>query len=380
MRFLVFTVLSLSALIISAVVASLLWAFGLASALEATLCAGFILQTLCLGVGAFHLMRTNKALARFAQAAQTHFVTLEETNESLSGGVESLEDRIRVLKRDLVSHLGTHESLPIDASGASSLQQLKPVPPKTASLNSTQSIASAILANRIDLFVQPTVTLPARKTVFYECLSRLRSEAGDTLYPSSYLAHVAQSKLIGTLDNFLLLRCVHIIRKLHRKTPLETFFLNISAASLGDPDFYEQLIDFLAGDKALAEHLVLELQSSDLGALLPVIAPGLSRLKASGYRFALDGAHPNDVDDEIAAQGFGYVKVAARHLTAMEDPQAFVQRAKELGITLIATHVEDEKTLIDLSEFGISHAQGFLIAKPAPWDQIDQQKRLSGAA
>ena len=40
-------------------------------------------------------------------------------------------------------------------------------------------IAKAVDANRIDLYLQPIVTLPQRKVRYYEALSRLRTEDGD---------------------------------------------------------------------------------------------------------------------------------------------------------------------------------------------------------
>ena len=43
-------------------------------------------------------------------------------------------------------------------------------------------IRGAIEANRIDLYLQPIVTLPQRKVRYYEAMSRLRTEAGELLH------------------------------------------------------------------------------------------------------------------------------------------------------------------------------------------------------
>lgn len=368
--------LIISAVCMAAFTGGLLWFFAAAPMIQAVLAGTTIFLLIVVVALVLQVRHMHTALADFADAAQEHILSAQTQNEDLAHVLEGVAARQASLKRDFVEHLASHEGLkPVQAV---SLDQ--PAPAIAAPENPKQSIASAILANRIDLFVQPTVTLPNRKTVFYECLSRLRSEAGDTLYPSAFLEHAKQSKLIGTLDNFLLLRCVHIIRRLHRKAPLETFFLNISASSLRDPEFYEQFIDFLAGDKTLAEHLVLELQASDLETLLPQINTGLDRLAQAGYRFALDGAQPEDVTAALAGQGFGFAKIPARSIVAHEAPGELLHDLKERGVTVIATHVEDDKTLIALSELGVSHAQGYLIAKPAAWDLIDRQKQLSGAA
>lgn len=368
--------LFISAACMAAFTAGLLWFFAAAPMIQAALAGIIVFLLIVVAALGLQVRHMHTALADFADAAQEHILSAQTQNEDLAHVLEGVAARQASLKRDFVEHLASHEGLkPVQAV---SIDQ--PAPGISAPANPKQSIASAILANRIDLFVQPTVTLPNRKTVFYECLSRLRSEAGDTLYPSAFLEHAKQSKLIGTLDNFLLLRCVHIIRRLHRKAPLETFFLNISAASLSDPEFYEQFIDFLAGDKTLAEHLVLELQASDLEALLPQINTGLDRLAQAGYRFALDGAQPEDVTGALAGQGFGFAKIPARSIVAQDAPDAVLGDLKAQGVTVIATHVEDDKTLIALTELGVSHAQGYLIAKPAAWDLIDRQKQLSGAA
>ena len=49
-------------------------------------------------------------------------------------------------------------------------------------------IRSAIDANRIDLYLQPIVTLPQRKVRYYEAMSRLRTETGDVLLAADFIA------------------------------------------------------------------------------------------------------------------------------------------------------------------------------------------------
>lgn len=382
MRTLVLCVLLGSAICISALVGGAVFTFGLAKPFEAAAASAAVFFAACMAMLLAHIRHMDSALRGFEQAAQDHMVAARQQNDDLARELDALGNRFSDLKRDFVAHLAEHANIYSEPAGAMGVgvPTLAAAKPALPAVSPAESIASAIRANRIDLFVQPTVILPSRKTVFYECLSRLRSEAGETLYPNAYLKQAARSRLIGTLDNFLLLRCVHIIRKLYRKTALETFFLNISAASLNDPDFYDQFIDFLSGDRVLPDHLVLELQASDIDDLMPRIGLGLERLRAAGYRFALDGASPGDVSDESASQGFAYIKMPARLIASHDAPQTLMNTAKALGVTVIATHVEDDKTLIDMTEIGVSHAQGFLIAKPTPWDAIDRQKQRLGAA
>jgi len=48
-------------------------------------------------------------------------------------------------------------------------------------------IGKAADANRIDLYLQPIVTLPQRKVRFYEAMSRLRTEEGDIIPAGEFI-------------------------------------------------------------------------------------------------------------------------------------------------------------------------------------------------
>ena len=51
----------------------------------------------------------------------------------------------------------------------------------------TAILKSAIDNNRIDLYLQPVVTLPQRKVRYYEAMTRLRTEDGTLILPSDFL-------------------------------------------------------------------------------------------------------------------------------------------------------------------------------------------------
>src|SRR5947209_4027842 len=57
-------------------------------------------------------------------------------------------------------------------------------------------IAGAIAANRIDLHLQPIVSLPQRKVRFYEGLTRLRAEDGEVLLPADFLLYAESGGLM----------------------------------------------------------------------------------------------------------------------------------------------------------------------------------------
>ena len=70
------------------------------------------------------------------------------------------------------------------------------------------AIEGAIAAGRIDLYLQPIVTLPQRKVRYYEALSRLKADNGEVVAAADFLKFADAGGLMPKLDNLSLLRCV----------------------------------------------------------------------------------------------------------------------------------------------------------------------------
>lgn len=85
-------------------------------------------------------------------------------------------------------------------------------------------IEGALREDRIEMLLQPIVSLPQRKTRAFECYSRLRDEKGTIIIPDHYLG---EKDLIRIIDNTLLLRCVQLIRKASKKRVSAPFFCNL---------------------------------------------------------------------------------------------------------------------------------------------------------
>ncbi|MBO0759401.1 MAG: EAL domain-containing protein, partial [Bradyrhizobiaceae bacterium] len=75
-------------------------------------------------------------------------------------------------------------------------------------------IRGAIEDNRLDLYLQPIVTLPQRKVRFYEALARLRTCEGDVLAARDFLPHAERAGLMPRIDNLMMFRCVQVLRRL----------------------------------------------------------------------------------------------------------------------------------------------------------------------
>ena len=235
-------------------------------------------------------------------------------------------------------------------------------------------VTQAIEDNRIDLYLQPIVTLPQRKVRHYEALSRLRSDDGEIIPAGDFIEYAESAGLIPRLDNLLLFRCVQVTRRLQLKNRDVGLFCNISALTLSDPTYFRQLLDFMDANRALAPALTLEFSQSAYRNFGPIEQESLSALADLGFRFSMD--HVADLRMEpkdLADHAFHCLKVPAALLlnpatSAQSDihPADLADLLARSGIDLIAERVENESMVLDLLDYDVRFGQGFLFSPPRP--------------
>jgi len=224
----------------------------------------------------------------------------------------------------------------------------------------------ALRDDRVDVFLQPIVSLPQRRRRFYECLSRLRTADGRMIVPEQYISLAEREGLVAAIDNMLLFRCIQLIRKIQRRKDRLDFFCNLSTLTLEDGDFLEDLSGFLKTNGDLASHLVFEFSQSDYDNWESGIAQRLQHLVKLGCRLSLDRTEDLNVDPAaLAARGIAFLKVDAVALLAKMSLEPGLSKTfREQGITLIACKVENEEILVELLDHGIHYAQGYLVGEP----------------
>ncbi|MGB8173676.1 MAG: EAL domain-containing protein [Pseudolabrys sp.] len=169
-------------------------------------------------------------------------------------------------------------------------------------------ISKAVDANRIDLYLQPIVTLPQRKVRYYEAVSRLRTEDGD-IVPAGDFIDVAESVgLMPKIDNLAVFRCVQVTRRLLLKSRDVGLFCNVSAASLTDALMFRQFLDFMDANRALASSLMFEFTQEAYRNFGPIEHESLAALAERGFRFSMD--HVTDLHmepNELASRSFRFL-------------------------------------------------------------------------
>ncbi len=235
------------------------------------------------------------------------------------------------------------------------------------------AIKGAIDASKIDLYLQPVVTLPQRKVRYYEALSRLKAENGDLVVAGDFLAYAEAGALMPKLDALLVLRCVQVVRRLLLKNGDVGLFCNVSGATLTDFGF-PKFLEFMDANRAIAPHLVFEFTQSAVRAMGPIENESLAALAERGFRFSMDNLTDLRVDArELNERGFRFVKAPAALLfnrlgAASTDihPADFSDLLGRFGIDLIAERIEVESMVVDLLDYDVRFGQGFLFSPPRP--------------
>jgi cyclic-di-GMP phosphodiesterase, flagellum assembly factor TipF len=234
-------------------------------------------------------------------------------------------------------------------------------------------IRGAIESNRVDLYLQPVVTLPQRKVRYYEAMSRLRADDGDVVTATDFLDHAEKAGLMPKIDNLLLFRCVQVLRRLLLKNRDIGLFCNLSLATLSDGEVFPQFLDFVEANRALAPSLVFEFTQAAFRAIGPLEQEALGALSDRGFRFSMD--HVTDLHmepRELAERGIRFVKTPAPLLLNRAGSSSDIHAADlsdllgRFGIDLIAERIESEGMVVDLLDYDVRYGQGFLFSPPRP--------------
>ncbi len=236
------------------------------------------------------------------------------------------------------------------------------------------AVRAAIDENRLDIHLQPMVTLPQRKVRFYEAVTRLRDDKDQIIIAEDFIGVAENAGLIGRIDHMVMLRSVQVLRRLMVRNKEVGVFCNIAAATLGNPATFAQCLDFLEANRALAPSLVLEFKQATFRNLGPTETENLAALAQRGYRFSIDHVKDLRIEPrELADRGVRFIKVPATLLldqrqTSASDihPSDLSDLLGRFGIDLIAERIEGERAVVDLLDYDVRFGQGFLFAPPRP--------------
>ena len=312
--------------------------------------------------------RINVLDARAEALEETVKIELGERRDALVNEMRQLEGLIDKLTRSFETRL----------TDSTALARVQPV--EDAAL---RDVRDSLKDGRVDLHLQPIVSLPQRRVTFYEGFTRLRRPDGSHITPADFLDAARRANLMGIIDNFMLFRCVQIVRRLAERDRRVGVFCNISSISLEDPTFFPMFLSFMTENRDLSGSVIFEIRADRFEQRSPAMRANMDKLTALGFRFSIDHVTGLDLDlPRLQAAGVRFVKVNGsqlidqlrdphgprpatalnRKLSAHEVGAAF----SRYGIMLIAEKIEDEASVVEILEYEIPFGQGHVFSAPRP--------------
>lgn len=229
----------------------------------------------------------------------------------------------------------------------------------------------ALNQRRFELFFQPVVAAQDTQLVLhYKVLSRLLDEQGQTIPAGRFLPWLERFGWTARLDRLMLERVLEQMAG-HE----ESLALNLSSATLADPQSLNKVFEILRTHSNLGARLTLEIGEEQLPeqAVLEQLTRRLRELGFSlslqrfGGRFSMIG--------NLARLGLAYLKIDGSYIRAIDqesDKRLFIEAiqraAHSIDLPLIAERVETEGELSVIREMGLYGVQGQLFGEPKPWD------------
>lgn len=322
--------------------------------------------------------RVNVLEARTDAVETTLKHELTERRDALVSEMKQLEALIARLAENFESRMHAETGSPASANGTAAPSQ-----PAASADPILRDVRSALEDSRVDLHLQPIVSLPQRRVAFYEGLTRLRREDGSLILPGEFLDAARRANLLAMIDTLTLFRCVQIVRRLAERDRRVGVFCNISATCLDDDKFFPVFLKFISEHRDLSGAVIFEVRADQFIHRSRRMRENMDQLAAMGFRFSLDHADSLDLDlPRLQDAGIRFVKFSSDRLVdQLRDPDgprpssAIMARISgedvsavfsRYGVTMIAEKLEDEASVVEILEYDIPYGQGHVFGSPRP--------------
>lgn len=304
----------------------------------------------------------------------TPVADLRSITGPLAQEMDALVKRVEEIA-DVVAARDTRPAPAKSAEAPARGEQTQPEPtPGHNEEDMLRLLREAVDAGRIELYLQPVVTLPQRKVRFYEALSRIKLADGSLIEPERFLESARAFGLLPRIDLRMMRSCVQVVRRLAAMNREVGLFVNFSRETLADASYFGDILALLDVNRALSPSLIIEISQEAFRALGPAEHERMSALAECGFRFALDHTEDLRIDPRaLAERGVRFVKVPveimlqrSRGSGSAVHPADLADRLGRQGIDLVVIRIENEGAVVDLLDHDVRYGQGFLFAPPRP--------------
>lgn len=239
-------------------------------------------------------------------------------------------------------------------------------------------LRAALERKELEVRLQPIEEIVSGRIAGYEALVRWQHPERGAVSPAEFIRLAEETSLILPVGDYVLERVCDMLVEFKQRgqQPLPFIAVNLSARQLDDPRMIERILGLLHARGLPPDRLKLEVTES-LVLNSAHIAEFLARCHAAGMHVALDdfGTGYSNLGP-LLTLSFDQIKLDGSFVKALDRPRGVavvgvvVAMARALDCDLIAEGVETREQREVLHKLGCRYAQGWLVGKPIPLDDV----------
>jgi diguanylate cyclase (GGDEF)-like protein len=231
------------------------------------------------------------------------------------------------------------------------------------------------------LMAQPIASLTGKNDVpRYEILLRMKDDDGSAVPSSAFFSAAERYQLMPQVDRWVVSKTLaslsahpDIVRNAGA-----VFSVNLSGQSLSDDDILEFIEQEIKAAGLPATSLGFEVTESAAVSNLAKAQQFINALREHGCSIALDDfgaglssfAYLKNFAVDILKIDGGFIRDISDNRISESMVAAITQVAKVMELETVAEYVENEKTRKLVAKLGVHYAQGHVVGKPLPLEDV----------
>lgn len=249
-----------------------------------------------------------------------------------------------------------------------------------------RTVERAVAERNVMLAFQPVVPATRQeRPVFYEGLIRILDDNGRIIPARDFINAVETLELGRQIDCLSLEAGLRLLSE----RPRLRLSINMSARSIGYPNWTRVLDEALDADPSLGERLILEITESSAILMPDMVQVFMNRLQNRGISFAIDDfgsgytsmRYLKDLYFDILKIDGQFIRGIARSPDNQAVVKALVSIGRHFDMVTIAEFVETGEDAKYLRQIGVDCLQGYYFGAPTirpRWEPCNNARQKAG--
>ncbi len=245
-------------------------------------------------------------------------------------------------------------------------------------LEMIRKLSADFQARKLELWYQPQVDLVTEQIVGMEALLRWPSETGTYISPAVFVPLAEYSGLIIDIGSWVIEEsCRHLAKLNEIGHQGLRMAINISMPQFRDPNFIPSVKQHITEFGLEPDRVELEITESVVMDEPQIVIEALQELKRFGVKVAIDdfgtGFSSMSYLQKLPLDRLKVDRAFVNEITPGKSAfivETIVTLGNKLGLSTIAEGVEKREQASYMLKLGCDEAQGYLFAKPMPFEQL----------